>query len=235
MLNALLLGLALGIGARLGGPLGLLLMAAAVAAVGYRWTKGRNRDISPRNEVEKWIFGTYANWAQYNAQLGEKNPDGSFPIERPDTTSSPFYIGGRPQGKGERKYYLDMLDSPWDIHSKRELLETVEYMSTGPGFQRCLTKADQAWELCRCTQLLAIAFRLGWISRQDMVRRSCRVGKLIQKTFSGWQEMSESFLARCLQWMEDPSLGADMRRAIHRALWLRPDSPYNLPWDLPLD
>ena len=133
MLNALLLGLALGIGARLGGPLGLLLMAAAVAAVGYRWTKGRNRDISPRNEVEKWIFGTYANWAQYNAQLGEKNPDGSFPIERPDTTSSPFYIGGRPQGRGERKYYLDMLDSPWDIHSKRDLLETVEYMSRGPG------------------------------------------------------------------------------------------------------
>ena len=107
-------------------------------------------------------------------------------------------------------------------------------MSTGPGFQKCRTKADQAWELCRCTQLLAIAFRLGWISRQDMVRRSCRVGKLIQKTFSGWQEMSESFLASALEWMGTEQ-GQELRRTIHRALWLRPDSPYNLPWDLPLD
>lgn len=233
MLNALLLGLALGIGVRLGGPLGLLLMAAAVAVVGYRWTKGRNRDISPRNEVEKWIFGTYANWAQYNAQLGEKNPDGSLPIERPDTTSSPFYIGGRPQGKGERKYYLDMLDSPWDIHSKRDLLETVEYMSRGPGFQKCASQEDRAWELCRCNQLLSIAFRLGWISRGEMLRRSCEVGRIIQKTFSGWEEMSRCFLSSCLEWMGSDR-GRDLRKEIHENLWERRDSPYRLPWNLPL-
>ena len=58
---------------------------------------------------------------------------------------------------------------------------------------------------------------------------------LIQNTFFGWQEMSESFLARCLQWMEDPSRGADMRRAVHKALWTRTDSPYCLPWELPLE
>ena len=192
-LYAGLLGMALAVTVRIGLPgLPLLLAVAGLLVMRIlRTLRRRDQDLEPRNDVERWIFGTCANWALYNC--------------------------------------------PWDIHSRHELLETVTYMSTGPGFQKCRTKADQAWELCRCTQLLAIAFRLGWISRRDMVRRSCRVGRLIQRTFSGWQEMSESFLARCLLWMEDPSPGADMRRAIHKALWLRPDSPYNLPWDLPLN
>ena len=47
--------------------------------------------------------------------------------------------------KEQRQYFLAMLDNPWDIHSRRELLKTVTYMSTGPGFQKCRTKADQAW------------------------------------------------------------------------------------------
>ena len=96
-------------------------------------------------------------------------------------------LGGRRgpyNSPDQRRYFLNMLDSPWDIHSKRELLETVKYMSVGPGFRKCQTQADRAWELCRCTQLLAIAFRLGWISRSEMIRRSCQAGKLIQKT--GW-------------------------------------------------
>ena len=67
-----------------------------------------------------------------------------------------------------------------------------------------------------------------------MVRRSCQVGRLIQRTFSGWQEMSESFLDSALEWMGTEQ-GQELRRTIHRALWLRPDSPYNLPWDLPLN
>lgn len=230
-LYATLLGAALAVTARVGLP-GLPFLLAAIVLMVLRMLRRRDQDLSPQNDTERWIFGTYANWALYNCEF---IPDNSL---MPRYDSTPILLGGRrgPCNSAEqRQYFLNMLDSPWDIHSKRELLETVKYMSTGPGFLRCRTQADRAWELCRCTQLLAIAFRLGWISRREMVKRSCRVGKLIQKTFSGWQEMSESFLSRCLQWMEDPSLGADMRRAVHKALWLRPDSPYNLPWDLPLE
>ena len=226
-----LLGLALGLAVRTGLP-GLIFLLVVIVLFIRHTLRGRDQDLSPRNDTERWIFGTYANWALYNC---EYIPDNNL---MPNYDSTPILLGGRrgPYNSPEqRQYFLNMLDSPWDIHSKRELLETVEYMSVGPGFRKCQTQADRAWELCRCTQLLAIAFRLGWISRSEMIRRSCQVGKLIQKTFSGWQEMSESFLSRCLQWMEDPSLGADMRRAIHKALWLRPDSPYNLSWDFPLN
>lgn len=226
-----LLGLALGLAVRTGLP-GLIFLLVVIVLFARHTLRKRDQDLSPRNDTEKWIFGTYANWALYNCEYVQGN------TLMPNYESTPILLGGRrgPCNSAEqRQYFLNMLDSPWDIHSKRELLETVEYMSVGPGFRKCLTQAERAWELCRCTQLLAIAFRLGWISRSEMVRRSCQVGKLIQKTFSGWQEMSESFLARCLQWMEDPSLGADMRRAVHKALWLRPDSPYNLPWDFPLN
>lgn len=230
-LYAGLLGLALAIAVRTGLP-GLLLLLVLIAFIIFRTLRKRDQDLTPRNNVEKWIFGTYANWALYNY---EYLPDNTL---MPNYDSTPILLGGRrgPYHSAEqRQYFLNMLDSPWDIHSKRELLKTVEYMSTGPSLYRCRTQAERAWQLCRCNQLLAIAFRMDWISRSEMVRRSCQVGRLIQKTFSSWQELSESFLARCLQWMEDPSLGADMRRAVHKALWLRPDSPYNLPWDIPLE
>ena len=230
-LYALLLGLALAVMARTGLP-GLVLVAAVIAWIIFRTMRRRDQDLSPKSDTERWIFGTYANWALYNC---EYIPDNNL---MPNYDSTPILLGGRRgpyNSPDQRQYFLNMLDSPWDIHSKRELLETVKYMSVGPGFRKCATQADRAWELCRCTQLLAIAFRLGWISRSEMIRRSCQAGKLIQKTFSGWQEMSESFLERCLQWMEDPSPGADMRRAVHSALWLRPDSPYSLPWDFPLN
>lgn len=226
-----LLGLGLGLAVRTGLP-GLIFLLVVILLFVHHTLRKRDQDLSPQNDTEKWIFGTYANWALYNCEY----IPGNNLIPNYDT--APILLGGRrgPYNSPEqRQYFLNMLDSPWDIHSKRELLETVEYMSVGPGFQHCQTQADRAWELCRCTQLLAIAFRLGWISRGEMVKRSCQVGKIIQRTFSGWQEMSESFLNRCLQWMEDPSLGADMRRAIHKSLWTRPDSPFNLPWDLPLD
>lgn len=230
-LHALLLGVALAVMVRTGLP-GLVLLLAVLAFIVFRTLHKRDQDLEPRNDLEKWIFGTYANWALYNCEYIQDN------TLMPNYELTPILLGGRrgPYGsEKEKQYFLNMLDSPWDIHSKADLLETVEYMSVGPGFQKCRTQAERAWELCRCTQLLAIAFRLGWISRSEMVRRSCQVGRLIQQTFSGWQEMSESFLARCLMWMEDPSLGADMRRAVHKALWIRPDSPYNLPWNLSLD
>ena len=234
-LYAGLLGMALAVTVRIGLPgLPLLLAVAGLLVMRIlRTLRRRDQDLEPRNDVERWIFGTCANWALYNCEL----TTGPAAALEPNYERTPMLFGGRLgpyDSKEQRQYFLDMLDSPWDIHSRHELLETVAYMSTGPGFQKCQTRADQAWELCRCTQLLAIAFRLGWISRRDMVRRSCRVGRLIQRTFSGWQEMSESFLASALEWMGTEQ-GQELRRTIHRALWLRPDSPYNLPWDLPLD
>lgn len=226
-----LLGLGLGLAVRTGLP-GLIFLLVVILLFVRHTLRKRDQDLSPQNDTEKWIFGTYANWALYNCEY----IPGNNLIPNYDT--APILLGGRrgPYNSPEqRQYFLNMLDSPWDIHSRKELLDTVEYMSRGAGFQHCVTKADKAWELCRCNQLLSIAFRLGWISRREMVRRSCQVGRLIQTVFSGWEDMSESFLEASIRWMGFGSQGAELRKAIHKALWTRPDSPYSLPWDLPLD
>ena len=66
-LYALLLGLALAVMARTGLP-GLVLVAAVIAWIIFRTMRRRDQDLSPKSDTERWIFGTYANWALYNCE-----------------------------------------------------------------------------------------------------------------------------------------------------------------------
>ena len=134
------------------------------------------------------------------------------------------------------------LDESWDITSYGDLLETVEYMSVGPGFQNCIDQAGRAWELCRSMQLLGCAYLVEWCSREEMVRRSCEVGRIIQNTFQSWDELCQGFLDGFAAWRLSSGLVPEVAREyvqqradIYWAIKGRKDSPYNLPWRMELD
>lgn len=61
----LLLGAGIAITVRAGLP-GLPFLGAAVALIVFQTLRKRDQDLAPRNDIEKWIFGTCANWALYN-------------------------------------------------------------------------------------------------------------------------------------------------------------------------
>ena len=134
----------------------------------------------------------------------------------------------------------DTLDDSWDIGNYAELLDTVEYMSVGPGFHNCINQAGRAWELCRSMQLLGCAYLVEWCDREEMVRRSCQVGEIIQRTFQSWDELCQSFLDGFAAWRlsgsadESDMASVQQRADIYWAIKGRKDSPYNLPWGMEL-
>jgi len=219
----------------------MLIMAAAGLVVGLIATvgislRGDRKDrlaATPQNDLERWILGTYAIWAQFFGQLDYRGK-----LMNPNTPQSPLYFGGRPRDDDSKKLTRRTLASSWEIKSLRELLEAVDYMSQGPGLRDCRTQEDRAWELCRSSQLLGMGYIAGWLSREEMVSRSCAVGRVMQETFHSWDELCRSYLDAYEAWSlqgGSSSSAAAMRRNIHNNLCQRPDSPYRLPWLLQLD
>ena len=90
-------------------------------------------------------------------------------------------------------------------------------------------------------QLLGMCFTAGWYSREEMITRSCQVGKRMQEYFSSWGELCESFLEGYYGWLkrdygvDQAQKGLWERKEIYQELQARPDSPYRLNWYLPLD
>ena len=218
----------------------LVIGLGAIIGEGFRQDRKKKREADvtlPQNDLERWITGTYAIWGQFFAQLG-RTKDGSRNVE---ARRGPVRIGGQPMDERGKEFTRETLKDSWEISNREELLETVEYMSQGPGFWHCATQADRAWQLCRSMQLLGMCFTAGWYSREEMITRSCRVGQRMQECFSSWNELCESFLEGYFNWMrrdygmEQAQRGLKERREIFQELQSRPDSPYRLNWYFSLD
>ena len=213
---------------------------AALMAVGLRQEKKREKKINaslPRDDLERWLTGACAIWGQFFAQLG-RTPDGRRDVK---ARRGPIRFGGQQMdGKGQ-SYTRRVLKEDWEIENRKDLVETVEYMSAGPGFTKCGCQAARAWQLCRSMQLLAMGFVAGWYSREELVRRSCQVGRAMQEHFRSWDELCQGFLDGFFAWLsgafgvEDAQAALQERRDIYRELQQRPDSPYRLSWYLPLN
>lgn len=216
------------------GSVVLLAVLAALQVLWKRHKKNLTEITQPKNDLERWLVGTYAIWGQFYASL--------FPGCKDAPWKGPFHIGAVPRTPETVKEMKETLDDDWDITSYEELLDTVEYMSVGPGFRGCMDQAGRAWELCRSMQLLGCAYLVEWCSREEMIRRSCEVGKIIQNTFQSWDELCQSFLDGFAAWRMSSGLAPEAAREyiqqradIYWAIKGRKDSPYNLPWRMKLD
>lgn len=213
---------------------GLVAGLAATTAVDLFMGRKEGRASTPQTEQEMWILGTYANWAQNFGQLNYKGR-----LTSPNTVASPLYLGGRPKDEDSKKLTIKVLKKDWGIKTREDLLDTVEYMSKGSGFWDCTTQSGRAWELCRSTQLLGMGYIAGWLTKKEMLERSSVVGNIIQRVFGGWEELSESYLEAYTDWRvqvsgQQAEAAIVMRRQIQQNLNNRKDSPYRLPWMLPL-
>lgn len=213
------------------GTLGL--WAAVLVVILFIWLllwpiREANR---PRNDVEIWLAGTHAIWGQSIAESNRLIP-GNRPL--------PIRFGGLPRTPFTRWELRMVLRRSWDITNYQQLLETVEYMSRGPGFREDMSQPAKAWQMSRCTALLGIAMVLGWASREELVERTREIGKLVQAHFSSWEELAMGFLEDYSRWCISEGGKNAQGNIRHRVdcyyiLQKRKDSPYRLPWDLNLD
>ena len=219
----------------------LVVGLASMFVTSRRQEKRREKEADvtlPQNDLERWIVGSYAIWGQFFAQLGHGSDKN---VRNVEARRGPIRIGGQPMDDEGREYTRWTLKDSWDISNRAELLDTVEYMSAGPGFTPCKTQSARAWQLCRSMQLLGMGFVAGWLDRKEMVDRSCAVGKRMQEHFRSWEELAESFLEGYYAWLlrdyglEQAERGLKERQEIYGELRARPDSPYKLSWYFPLD
>jgi len=105
---------------------------------------------------------------------------------------------------------------------------------------RHVEKGKPLLGICLGMQLLGCAYLVEWCDREEMVRRSCQVGEIIQRTFQSWDELCQSFLDGFAAWRlsgsadESDMASVQQRADIYWAIKGRKDSPYNLPWGMEL-
>ncbi len=134
----------------------------------------------PVNNQEIWVRDTYAIWSQVNLEEFR-------------------WIGGEPYSKDIAATHRVMLRRDWGVNNYSECLSTVNEMTNFPHS----ANEDAAWDLCRATQLLAMAYCGGWCDRETLNLESSKVAKVIQTRFNSWDELISAYLAGYSTWANE--------------------------------
>lgn len=196
----------------------------------YRWVKVRKwrfapallafRDpLLPRNDLECWCAATFAIWSRcFDGMEG-------FPL-----------VTGARGARKQIKLFRNSLDRQWGIRGQREGLRAVHEL-TEPWRGR-LDTLEAGWDLCRATQLLAMMYLCGMLTRDELDREFSLTGRVIQRCFSSWDQLCESYLTGFHNWMVRVGYDAEpdmsFRREVYGRLRRQGFSPYSIPWDTDL-
>ena len=99
------------------------------------------------------------------------------------------------------------------------------YRTRGPG-------AIDGWDLCRAMSLLGWYYIAGYYTESEALDKALEVGQVIQRRFSSWDELMDSYFLGYEYWSIADS--AD-RRAVYEDIKSRPGSPYAVDWNTPLE
>lgn len=174
--------------------------------------------LLPRNDLECWCAATYAIWAHCYEKEG-------FPL-----------ITGTRASRKQLKIFRQALDESWDIHNREEGLQTVHRLTDR--WAGRLDTSQAGWDLCRATQLLAMLYLMKWIGRDELDLEFSRAGRVIQRSFSGWDQLIESYLQGFCGWVAsigyDVQYNRNQRLALYQRMKKQSCSPYSIPWDTDL-
>lgn len=175
--------------------------------------------LLPRNDLECWCAATFAIWSHsFDGMEG-------FPL-----------ITGSRGTRKQVKSFRDSLAGQWDIHDREEGLRTVHELTDE--WAGRLDASGAGWDLCRTTQLLGMMYLVGMLKRDELDREFSRAGRIIQRSFSSWDELVDSYLEGFRAWASRAGFDAEgnlaFRRGIYGRLKKQYFSPYSIPWDTDL-
>lgn len=175
--------------------------------------------LLPRNDLECWCAATFAIWSHsFDGMEG-------FPL-----------ITGARGTRRQVKKFRDSLAEQWDIHNKKEGLQTVhEFINEWAGV---LDARKSGRDLCRATQLLGMMYLVRMLTREELDQEFSRAGRVIQRSFSSWDGLVESYLEGFRAWVARTGRDAEgntaFRRGIYERMKRQAFSPYSIPWDTDL-
>lgn len=96
-----------------------------------------------------------------------------------------------------------------------------------------------AWDLCRANQLYADFYICGYMTYEEAMDASLENSLKLQKMYSSWEEMIDSYMLGYQFWQNDPVISEyspTMRRyQCYQELLAMEDGPYTLAWDMKLE
>ena len=175
--------------------------------------------LLPRNDLECWCAAAFALWSHsFEGMEG-------FPL-----------ITGARGTRKQVRIFRNSLAEQWDIHNKEEGLQTVHELTDE--WAGALDMREGGWDLCRAVQLLGMMYLVGMLDRGELDREFSRAGRVIQRGFSSWDELVESYLAGFRAWVARTGRDAEgntaFRRGIYERLKRQSFSPYSIPWNTDL-
>lgn len=149
-------------------------------------------------------------------------------------TGSYIYGGVLPKGKWQQAE-RENLKQWWDMADAPSLLQTVDWLLQEGHRAEYQQRGEQgdiaAWDYSRALSLLSSGYVCGYLSRKDALNRSLEIARQVQKMYSSWDNFQAAYFKGYEYWADDSS---SKRQQVYRALKSKPNSLYNLPWDLAL-
>lgn len=156
-------------------------------------------------EYERWILTAYCLYV-----AADPYGDGDF-----------SRVGGYERTECQKSIMRGVLEDAWDVHNRRELLETAGHLIR-TGRQR-----RDGWQLGRAPMVLGFGYIAELISRAELLEYSLGAAKAIQESFSSWQELFDSHMLGFEAWAKGKQQMIDRRRKVYQALLKDPSSLMN--------
>lgn len=96
-------------------------------------------------------------------------------------------------------------------------------------------KSIAGWDFSRYVFLCRRGFLVGYLSEQEAWERIMPAARLMQDSFSSWDDLGDNYLTGRMFWSLQQSQQSATWRDAERELLTRPDSPWvQIPWDTDL-
>ena len=144
---------------------------------------------------------------------------------------SQCYLSDGEQGKGK---------TTEEIQEQRAVENAVRYVLVYDMHRQGVIAEDiAAWDLCRVNQLYADAYVCGYLTYEEAMEGSLQNSLVLQKQFSSWEEMLNSYMLGYQFWKNDPCISEDSptmeRWNCCEELMAMEGGPYTLNWNMKLE
>lgn len=152
--------------------------------------------------------------------------------------------------EGHNSDLLELYQScEMDIYTKEELVQELEnakitgidaviMLLTYDAVQQYGENAIKAWDLCRAMQMSTWYYLAGYYTYEEAMDQSLEIAKLLQSTYTSWDDMMQSYLYGFQYWNEDDSSDETSdsyaRKQLYERLKTQENSPYQLDWNMTL-